>query len=122
MASDLSKDPGFLWSLDRIIFVKKDADFSEMSLEAFRDVRDTMKKAFLGDRELNPSELPAYRVAVVCSPSINDTMMKMFGAVWTTDPNPVVAVARFELISGALKWLGRETIPDSEFREELMDV
>ena len=48
-ASDLSKDPGFSWGQDRLIFVKGDADFSKMTLEVFRDLKDTLTKVFLKD-------------------------------------------------------------------------
>ena len=121
-ASDLSKDPGFAVGHDRIIFLKKDTDFSGMTFEIFRDLKDAMTKVFLKDLELNQLELPAYRVAVVSSPSINQIMMQLFGAIWKADPNPIVAVERFESISDALGWLGRETILESEFRDELIGV
>ena len=122
VARDLSSNPDFVWSHDRIIFLRSNTDFSSMSLEIFRSVKDAMTKVFLKDLELNPLELPAYRVAVVSRPSINQIMMQLFGAIWESDPNPIVAVERFELISDALVWLGRETIRESEFRDELIGV
>ncbi len=122
VASDMSSDPDFVWSHDRIIFLKMNADFTDMSLEIFHEIKDAMTKVFLKDLDLNSLELPAYRVAVVCGQSINQIMMQLFGAIWKADPNPIVAVERFELISDALVWLGRETIPESEFRDELIGV
>lgn len=122
VASGLSNDPDFAWNHDRIIFLKMTADFTVMSLEIFREIKDAMTKVFLKDLDLNSLDLPAYRVAVVCRQSINQIMMQLFGAIWEADPNPIVAVERFESISDALVWLGREAIPESEFRDELIGV
>ncbi len=119
VAIRLTNDPDFIRNYDRIIFLKQDADFSEMNLDIFSDLKDAMKKVFMKDIELDPSNFPAYRVAVVSSPSINQIMMQLFGAIWESDPDPVVAVERFAMVSDALKWLGQDTLPGSEFREEL---
>lgn len=122
VANDLSSDPDFVRSYDRIIFVKEDANFSEMTLSKLFDVKEVMKNAFLDDLGATPSKLPAYRVAVVCSSTINEIVMQLFGALWETEPNPVVSVGHFEMVSDGLIWLGRETIPESEFRDELIGV
>ena len=118
VASELSNDPDFALSHDRIIFLKMNADFTDMSWEIFHEIKDAMTKVFLRDLDLNSLELPAYRVAVVCGQSINQIMMQLFGAIWEADPNPIVAVERFEWTSDALVWLGRATIklpnPNSE--------
>jgi len=71
---------------------------------------------------LNPSVSPAYRVAIVCSPSINEIVLKMFGAIWEAEPTPLVSIKHFEVTAEALRWFGQELIPESEFSEEIHDV
>ena len=122
VASDLSNDPDFVRSFDRIIFVKLDANFSEVTLANFYDVKEMMKNAFLEDQDETPSKLPVYRVAVVRDPLINEIVMQLFGDLWETEPNPVVSVGYFEKISHVLNWLGLEMIPESEFLDELICV
>lgn len=119
VAVRLKKDPDFVWSHDRIIFLKRDASFSEMKLGTFRDAKEAMKKEFFGNLSLAASDLPAYRVAIVCRPSINEIVMKMFGAIWKADATPLVAVRHFEFAPEALNWFGQETIQESEFSEEI---
>ncbi len=122
MVNRLSNDPEFVWNSDRIVFVKKDADFSDMSFELFHEAIDAMKKTFLAGKELRPSQLPAYHAAVVCAPTINEVVMRLFSAVWKSDPNPFIAIEHFEKTSDALAWLEREDIPETEFRAELIGL
>ncbi len=122
MVGRLSNDPDFVWNSDRIVFIKQDADFSDMSFELFHEAIDAMKKTFLAGKELPPSELPAYRAAVVCAPTINEVVMRLFSAVWKTDTNPFVAIEHFNEISDALAWLGRDSIPETEFHAELIGL
>jgi hypothetical protein len=118
LSGRLTNDPEFVWNHDRIIFLRQNTHFSEMSFEALQNAKNTMKKAFFGDRILHPSELPAYRVAVVCEAQINAILMKLFGAIWNSDTASLVAVGHFETIPEALTWLERKSIPEAQFAME----
>jgi len=81
-----------------------------------------MKDAYLAGKDLSASGHPAYRYAVVSNSTINKVMMSLFGAVLEDDPVSQSAIEKFETVSEALGWLGRETIPEHEFHDEMQDV
>ncbi len=122
MATILTDDPEFVWNYDRLVFVKQDADFSDMSYELFRDSVDVLTEKFFPDQDPATMDLPAYRAAVVCGPTINEIVMRLFGAVWKSGDRQLVEVELFMQVSQALAWLGRDEIPVSEFQSEMIGV
>jgi hypothetical protein len=59
---------------------------------------------------------------VVVGSTINKVMMGLFGVVLESDTVSRVALQKFDSVSDALAWLGRENIPESEFEEEMQDI
>jgi hypothetical protein len=120
--SRFARDPDFVWNHDRIVILKNDVEFSELNAERLTDIMTAMKQSYLEGKELDPSGQPAYRYAVVVGSTINKVMMGLFGAVLESDKVSRVALQKFDSVSDALAWLGRENIPESEFEEEMQDI
>ena len=120
--SRFARDPDFVWNHDRIVILKNDVEFSELNAERLTDIMTAMKQSYLEGKELDPSGQPAYRYAVVVGSTINKVMMGLFGVVLESDKVSRVALQKFDSVSDALAWLGRENIPESEFEEEMQDI
>ena len=120
--SRFARDPDFVWNHDRIVILKNDVEFSELNAERLTDIMTAMKQSYLEGKDLDPSGQPAYRYAVVVGSTINKVMMGLFGVVLESDTVSRVALQKFDSVSDALAWLGRENIPESEFEEEMQDI
>ena len=119
MLGELKTDPDFVWTHDRILFLHSDTDLSELRMEDFLDVKQAMINAFIDEEELRTMARPAYRVAVVCDKPLKAVAMKLFDALWKIDNPPLVEAGHFPKAPEALNWLRGETLPLSEFDEEL---
>ena len=122
MIGRLTKNPEFVWNHDRLVFLKKDVDFSELNVKTLAEIMDARKKAYPEAKGPDTAELSAYRYAVVCNSRINKVMMTLFGAVLESGPVSQAALKNFDSLPDALAWLGRDVIPENEFEEEMQDL
>jgi hypothetical protein len=112
-------DPDFDWTMDRIFLVDEKADLSQINLSGLRKIRDEVFRMRFGDREPDPSELPVYRVAVVCPNPGNAAIIKLYGTAWETAGEPIIGLKVFDTVADALAWLGQDTVSEEEIRQAL---
>ena len=110
-------DPDFAWDMDRIYLIDDKADMSQVNLSGMRGFRDEVLRAYFGGREPDPSELPVYRIAVVCPQPGNAAIMKLYGTLLETEQVPIADLKLFDTIGDALEWLGQDVVSESEIRQ-----
>jgi len=114
-------DPDFDWNMNRIFMVDEKADLSQIDLSGLRKIRDEVIRMRFGDREPDPSELPVYRVAVVCPDPGNASIIKLYGTAWDTARAPIVGLKVFDTIADALAWLGQDAVSEEEILQALAE-
>jgi hypothetical protein len=110
-------DKDFVWNMDRLVLLDEKSDMSQLDLRDLFSIKDDVLRAYFGDRLPDPSDLPIYRIAVVCSNRGNAGIVKLYSTVWETDRSPYVDVKPFDTIVDALSWLGRRAVSEEEIRQ-----
>lgn len=110
-------DPDFAWDMDRIIVIDANTDMSQLNLGHLRAIKDDVIQAYFGGRDPDPSELPVYRIAIVCPQPGNAAIVKLYGTVIDTEQVQIADLKLFDTIGGALEWLGQDAIAESEIRQ-----
>jgi hypothetical protein len=105
------------WNTDRITLIDEKSDLSRIDLGQMAAAKDYLIQRYFEGRVLDPSDLPAFRIAMVCPQSTNMGIANLFESVWEQDRTAYVAVKAFDTIADALAWLGRDDAIEAEIRQ-----
>jgi len=113
---ELSRNPAFKPHFDRLGIFHDTLDLSLFKMDDIVAIKERMVGAYYGGTLPAPSEDSSYRIAVVSKPSINEAMLKLYGATLASKMLSTVSVDTFQSLDGALRWLARDDLIE-EFRK-----
>lgn len=108
--NELSHNPAFEPNYDRLGFCHKTLDLSLFHVNSIMAIKDRMIEAYYGGVAPDASEAPSYRIAVVSERSINETMLKLYGATLAAAMQTDISVRTFLGLDDALGWLDRDAL------------
>lgn len=108
-------------SYDRLVFIARHADLSELTPEVLNATKAQIIDAYFKAGGAPP---PAsdFRMAVVCPAPVNALVLRLFGALWHAEAESYLSLQTFSELPAALAWLGRGSIPLTEFADEMQRV
>jgi len=121
--AQLSEEPGFRDGLDRIVCFDNSASLSDLDFESFKQIKNTSRKGELSVRTGEGRKgTIEYKLAIVCSATLRDTVFKLYQAVWDAEESAKVDVKTFLQKQDALNWLGYPNLKTPDSRTATRDA